>query len=412
MTRSKTLKLGIIAVALLYTAVEAYGTGDLLIFLSAAHDLGSADIYVKSYFDGYHYYYSLLFAWLLKPLWTLPYYGLRFCWILLSIFLYADLFRLLANSSFVGMLQPRARSLYLLLVFAFSLRFLHENLHTTQVTIIMLWCCVSGIRWSLSGYPLRGGAALAAGISLKILPVVFVPYLLYRARYRALASVFVFYLALMVVPVLFLDIGYYLTLMKSWWQLINPSNTRHVLDVAERSFHGLSTLLSTLLVKNVPDVYALSLRRNVADISLDTLSAVLLAVRAALVALSLYFFRWPPFRPARSQAQTVIECAYLLLLVPLIFPHQQHYAFLFAVPAFAVCLYYTIARWGNAGFPRAAWTIALSFVYLSANLKLLLGEFNSYYEHYKILTYGALVLIPLLGLVRAGCSRHNIAAFK
>jgi hypothetical protein len=39
-------------------------------------------------------------------------------------------------------------------------------------------------------------------------------------------------------------------------------------------------------------------------------------------------------------------------------------------------------------------------IYLCANLKILLGEFNRYYEHYKILTYGALLLIPLLIWVR------------
>jgi hypothetical protein len=38
----------------------------------------------------------------------------------------------------------------------------------------------------------------------------------------------------------------------------------------------------------------------------------------------------------------------------------------------------------------------LIFIYLSANLKLLLGEFNRYYEHFKVLTYGALLVIPLL----------------
>jgi hypothetical protein len=40
-------------------------------------------------------------------------------------------------------------------------------------------------------------------------------------------------------------------------------------------------------------------------------------------------------------------------------------------------------------------------IFLCGNLKILLGEFNRYYEHFKILTYGALLLIPLLAWVRA-----------
>jgi hypothetical protein len=38
----------------------------------------------------------------------------------------------------------------------------------------------------------------------------------------------------------------------------------------------------------------------------------------------------------------------------------------------------------------------LGIIYLSFNLKVLLGEFNPYYEHFKILTYGALLLVGLL----------------
>ena len=37
-------------------------------------------------------------------------------------------------------------------------------------------------------------------------------------------------------------------------------------------------------------------------------------------------------------------------------------------------------------------------IYFLCNLKILLGEFNEYYEHYKILSYGALMLIVLLAL--------------
>ena len=36
--------------------------------------------------------------------------------------------------------------------------------------------------------------------------------------------------------------------------------------------------------------------------------------------------------------------------------------------------------------------------YLLCNLSLLLGEFRDYYDHFKILTYGALMVIPLLAI--------------
>jgi hypothetical protein len=188
-----------------------------------------------------------------------------------------------------------------------------------------------------------------------------------------------------------------MSLLKTWLSLINPSNKNHVLDVEERSFHGLSTLLSTLFVKDVPDTFALSLKRNIADVSVSTLASILLFTRLALASITLLFLKLKPFVIAKTHLQQYLETSYLLLVVPLIFPHQQHYAFLFAVPAFAAILFVFISQYNKIHkSTRVIITFLLVLIYLCENLKLVLGEFNPFYEHYKIVTYGALLLIPLL----------------
>ena len=165
----------------------------------------------------------------------------------------------------------------------------------------------------------------------------------------------------------------------------------------ERSFHGLSTLLSTLLVQNTPDIHAMTLKRNVADISIENLQIILNTARFILIAFSLYFLRSLPFKSAPSLKHRFWELSYLLLLVPLIFPHQQHYAFLFICPAFIFCVYHLIQNKNSLPKTKYKFMITLSaIIYLLCSLKILLGEFNEYYEHYKILTYGALLLIVLL----------------
>jgi hypothetical protein len=142
------------------------------------------------------------------------------------------------------------------------------------------------------------------------------------------------------------------------------------------------------------------IKRNILDVSLETLSRTLLAARLSLAAFTLYFLKWPPFRKASSSWRQVLEIAYILLLVPLVFPHQQHYAFLFMIPSFAAVLYALILNFETISKTLKRWVIScLVLVYLCANLSLLLGEFTRYYEHFKILTYGALLLIPLLAVV-------------
>jgi len=102
-----------------------------------------------------------------------------------------------------------------------------------------------------------------------------------------------------------------------------------------------------------------------------------------------------------------IEVSYILLLVPLIFPHQQHYAFLFALPAFSVVAYFLMIKPETYKYRKI--TVALLILIgLSFDLKLLLGEFNAYYDHFKIITYSALLLIPLLAYVSKKISKQTV----
>ncbi len=384
--------------AVIYCAVESAGSGDLLIFLSAAMDVdGTTDIYLKTYFDGFHYYYSVLFALLLKPFVFLPYAVLRFSWLLLNLLLYCHLFYLLTTLPAVKMLPDRKKNIFLVCVFLFSFRFLHENLHASQITILIMWLSVAGIINVVKGRQITGALLLAAGISIKLLPVVIIPYLIYRGYIKATFLVLGFYCAMLFLPSLIIGHDYNMFLVKSWWTRVNPTNSQHVVDVDERSFHGISTLLSTLLMEKVPDLHALTLKRNILDVSEHTLFLVLMVTRAAIAALTLFFLRWPPFAKPGSRWQLFTEVSYLLLVIPLIFPHQQHYAFIFSVPAFAcVCLYLVMNYNELLSTERIVLLITLVFVYLCGNLRTILGEFNYLYEHYKILTYGALALIPAL----------------
>ncbi len=218
-------------------------------------------------------------------------------------------------------------------------------------------------------------------------------------EFKASFYVIVFYVLLMILPILVIGADRYTTLLSSWWNLVNPTTSKNILDVDERSFHGLSTLLATLLVKNVPDNLALPIKRNIADISLTQLTWILNITRLTLITFSLYFFRTRPFVPVKDKLHAYWELSYLLLLVPLIFPHQQYYAFLFIMPAVCCILYYLVGNYKiMSPIKFRMLIIGCSISYLACNLSLLLGVFNVYYWHFKILTYGALLIIPMLAL--------------
>ena len=63
-------------------------------------------------------------------------------------------------------------------------RFILGNFDHLQINIVIFSCALAGLFWHARGHDVRGGLLLGLAAALKVMPVVFVPYLLYRRRYR------------------------------------------------------------------------------------------------------------------------------------------------------------------------------------------------------------------------------------
>lgn len=385
-----------------YVFIEAQGRGDLFIFLSASTDLfENENIFKNTYLDGYHYFYSVFFAILLKPFTFLPMWACNALWLCANLFFVFRIFTLIKN--LLPLHDFTKNELMALRIggFLFSLRFIHENLHCLQITILILYLTLQGMQLVFSNKPkpFWGALLIAFGINIKLLPLVLVPYLFYRGFFRAGFAIIGIYIGLLILPAAFIGWEQNQLLLSTWADLINPLRSNHVLDAEERSFHGLSTLFSTLLVENPGDTHALLIKRNIADVSLDQLKLILNSARCILILFTLYFLRTLPFKSQVGLKHRFWELSYILLLIPLIFPHQQHYGFLFICPAFIFCLYYFIRRRKTLSKAKYYFMMITGIlIYLLCNLKLILGNYNEYYEHFKILTYGALLLLILLSV--------------
>lgn len=281
------------------------------------------------------------------------------------------------------------------------LRFVRDNLHLGQMTIVMLYLSLEGIHLITKKRNVGGAALVALAINIKLLPLVLLPWLFYRREAYAGTMVIAFYAAFMFLPSLFIGLEYNLFLLREWAVLVNPVKPQHLIDVSEKSFHGLSTMLPTLLMGDVRENEQLPIRRNIVNLSAAQVSVVLMTVRFMLIGFVLYFLRTLPFKKAPSRLHLFWEVSYLLLLIPLIFPHQQSYVFFLMSPAMVyVCYFllmmrlYDYPHFGKNRFKRVV--SMMSVVFLICNAPIILGHFREYYEHFKILTYsGLLTIIPL-----------------
>jgi hypothetical protein len=321
----------------------------------------------------------------------------KFIWLSINAAMVYSIFELIKSRLPLANFSSSQKRILVLLGILVSLRFLHDNIHTSQITIFILYLCLEALDSITREKFVQGALLLALGINIKLLPIVFLPYLFYRGYFRAGWMTLVFLPLLLYIPALLIGWDQNQQLLDSYARLINPLNRNHVLDLDENSFHSLSTLFATYLSDHPVNRYGLSWKQNVADLSFERLSMLLNGVRLLLAVFSLYFFRSLPFKRARTNLQQFWEISYLLLLIPLMFPHQQHYAFLFACPAAVYVSYYCI-QFKPRLSKQKYYLLISSFVlaFLMMNLQFLVGEFSRYYEHFKILTFGTLLLIPVL----------------
>lgn len=396
----------------LFILYAAQGRGDFHIYVSAARDLLlHKNIYTILYNDWFHYFYGVLFAIVLAPISFLPFYVVHVLWLILNVFFLYRIWAIIKEWLPLKLLNDKNKLLLTILTFLFMFRFIRDNFRTGQVTIFMLYIMLEGISLITKEKIKRGAALIAFGIEVKILPVVLLPYLLYRKHYKAFVYTIVFFVGFIFLPSIFIGHDYNMFLQSERYKLLNPTNVEHIADAEERSFHSLTTLFSVLLLDDPGDQYALDIKRNIANVSMHTLSLVINIARAILILFTLFFLKTLPSKKEISNLHRLYELSYIIAIIPLIFPHQQHYAFFLIMPAVSYLLFYMlvvffhkddvlvnnkIQKENSSHKKLFVWSMIILFFFTSNHF--ILGTFREYYDHFKTLTYAGLFLLILLGI--------------
>ncbi len=386
--------------------IEAQGGGDFKIFLDASRDLfHDKNIYSELYNEWYHYYYDTMFTIIIYPLHFLPLYASKFLWLALNIFAIKKTWEILQSWVPIEVLSEKLKKIFVIISFVIMARFIRDNLHLSQLTIMILYLSIEGINCINKGKLWLGALLIGIGISVKILPIVLLPYLMYRNYWKGFLFTIVCLVLIQLFPILFLGKEQTFFLLIERWKLINPTNAAHILDTSERSFHSLTTLCATLFIENCGDTHALSIRRHITNVSIETLNTIIIIVRISMVVFTFKFIGLNIFKKQKNKFIQLYELSYILLIIPLIFPHQQFYAFYLIFPAITYLNFYWILFFNKNVISKTKKYTLMTifiFIYFILNSHLLLGAFNNYYDHFKTLTYGVLLLIPLLTYCKPG----------
>jgi hypothetical protein len=274
-----------------------------------------------------------------------------------------------------------------------------------QLSIFLLFCCLEAVHQAQKGKTWLSALLLALGIVIKLLPLVVLPYLLYRKLWKPLPMMLLFIGLFLLFPAFLFGWEMNLDLLRDWWSIINPGNAEFVAEQNKfgEGVHSLSALLAAYF-SDTPSFMGIDSPRVITVLSHEALSSLLSALRFFFIACALYFLRTRPFKPAISKVHQLWELSYILAVVPLIFPHQQKYAFFFLVPAIIYVVYHFLL---STRTKLTAGLLILFFVLSVLTTDGLIGkQLNDLSEHYKTITFGAFEL--LLALARTDPSKLKV----
>lgn len=352
------------------------------------------------------YYYSPLFALLLTPLTFFPQVLVNIVWLSFNLFFLYRIFRLIEFYLPISTLSSRNRNIYFLLLALSVFRFLLYNFDLGQMTIFLVFASLESIRLILEDKKTMGAALLALAINIKLLPITLLAYLIYRGEFKASLLTAFFFILFLFLPAVFIGMDFNTSLIVEWWNLMTNTISNSLTDDSGRP--SLSSFIPSLLMEINGKV---DIRRNILSLNVETAILILNLVRGFLVLLSLYFLGLLPFRKVKNPLQNYYPLAYILLIIPLIFPHQGKYSFFYMLPAFSYSIYmvfclirkkretidYKIPAW----YKVAISSLIASFILTTLTTDGLIGRhYSDIADHFHLITLGALVLIIPLVIFR------------
>lgn len=396
------VKIGVLIIAILYAFKCAQVGHDFEVFVNAGDKIiRGLNIYKPPFAQNLNYYYSPLFALLLAPFSGLPIMISQLAWIFFSYFL---LYRIwvLCNEYFdTSIITDKQQQIWLLITFILSLRFILIDIGFVQMTTFLLWATLQSLSFFKKGRYIKGATLLAFAINIKLLPLAFVLYLFYRRQSKAALLTCLFYVVYLYIPALYLGWSKNNLLLHDWFTLLNPTKKEWLIEAED----GPSSLVALIPVYLTNTTGVLSFKRNFVDLPFGQVSLILNIVRLMFVLLTLVFLGTFPFKTVKGNIRQFWEMSYLFLVIPLLYPHQQQYSFVYITPVLMYLTWYFVVNWQIIK-PKMNFFSWMALAIVGFNFTPLVGRdvisgrVCEVLLYLRILPIAAILLIPLLWMCK------------
>ncbi|MFI5206047.1 MAG: glycosyltransferase 87 family protein, partial [Candidatus Paceibacterales bacterium] len=250
--------------------------------------------------------------------------------------------------------------------------------------------------WIFIRKKMRGAILIGLAVHIKLLPLVFIPYLFYRNKVKEGLLCIATVAVLFFLPAIFFGMDFNNSLITGFWTSVNPLNAEFNQDQngAGFSMQNLQAFYCTYFTNFNTSKEVIV---NIATLTATQLAWLVNITRLLFAGLTLYFLRTFPFTEEKNRIKIFWEIAYLSYTIPLIFPNQQRYSFALLTPVFC---YITAALIFAKHRSALRYKIALvssvvSFVLIiSTSIGMPWSTFGLYL---KLVTWGTLAgILPLM----------------
>ncbi len=187
---------------------------------TAQNFLAGRDIYFRDSEDITPFKYSPFFVFLISPIGLLPIKGAAALFFVINFLATIVLFSW--TKKIVAQEPLSAKEGFFLYFFGalFIFRFVLLNWDSGQVGIIMCALTVSSLYFFSRGRDIAAAALLAASILIKYMPVIFIPYFIFRKKFKAAALTVIFLVLWLLLPALGVGIQKNTAYLASWFPSI------------------------------------------------------------------------------------------------------------------------------------------------------------------------------------------------
>jgi hypothetical protein len=299
-------------------------------------------------------------------------------------------------------------------------RFLLGNFDRLQINMFILFCCLAGCLWIVRGRPFLGGGTIGFAAAVKVLPVFFAPYLLWKRWGRAFTGMMLGGAAASAAPILVFGPARWWTYVRFWFDLAAGG---WPVRKGNQSVYAMVDRLYT----HEATYWTPAAKRFVASDD-PVVAAIVYGVLAVIVVVFVMVGRRGG--RDRSSPAVVVEMAIILALAVLFSPLAWKHYFVFLLLGYTVLWRAAFVRdpppregfatgvaphlragldredagWGLAAGERRriAMLLATSFALTTLSVRGVVGKTMALHlETLSVVTMGALVALAALLYLRA-----------